>query len=64
MRVAIQGEAGQIIGVLEAEPKQFKTGSKGFYGTGKINNDGKRYQASVQLVEIGSKPSKPPKAGV
>ena len=63
MRVTVQGETGQIVGVLEAEPKQFKTGSKGYYGTGKLNNDGKRYQASVQLIEIGSKPNKPPKAG-
>lgn len=66
MRVTIQDERGQIIGVLEALPKQFKTGSRGYYGTGKINDNGKRYQASVQLVEIGSKPTSSkskPKAG-
>ena len=56
MRVTVQDERGQIAGVLEASPKQLKTGSRGYYGTGKINDDSKRYQASVMLVEIHSKP--------
>lgn len=60
MRVTVQDERGQIAGVLEASPKQFKTGSTGFYGTGKINQDGKRYQTSVMLVEIRSKPQPKP----
>ena len=59
MRVTVQDDRGQTAGVLEASPKQFKTGSRGFYGSGKINDNGKRYQASVMLVEIHSKP--PPK---
>lgn len=46
---------GEIIGNLVANAKQFKTGSRGFYGNSKIVIDGKRYQASVMLVEIGSK---------
>jgi hypothetical protein len=40
---------------LTATPKEFKTGSRGFYGQGKIEIDGKRYQVQIQLVEIGSK---------
>ncbi len=36
--------------------KDFKTGSKGYYGTGKMVAGGKRYQISIQVVEIGSKP--------
>jgi len=36
--------------------KDFKTGSKGFYGNGKMEAGGKRYQVSIQCVEIGSKP--------
>ncbi|RPH56613.1 MAG: hypothetical protein EHM81_12895, partial [Chloroflexi bacterium] len=44
------------VGVLMAEEKVFKTGSRGFYGMGKIPIGEKRYQVQVQLVEIGSKP--------
>lgn len=45
----------KMIGVLTVSPKDFKTGSRGFYGQSKIEIDGKRYQVQVQLVEIGSK---------
>jgi hypothetical protein len=38
------------------DKKDFKTGSKGYYGTGKMVTGGKRYQISIQAVEIGSKP--------
>ena len=38
------------------DKKDFKTGSKGYYGTGKMVAGGKRYQISIQVVEIGSKP--------
>ena len=40
---------------LAAAEKVFKTGSKGFFGMGKIQIGEKRYQVQVQLVEIGSK---------
>jgi len=46
----------QSIGVLTAAEKVFKTGSRGFFGMGKLQIDDKRYQVQVQLVEIGSKP--------
>jgi hypothetical protein len=46
----------QTIGVLTAAEKVFKTGSRGFFGMGKIQIDEKRYQVQVQVVEIGSKP--------
>ena len=46
---------GNMVGALVANSKQFKTGSRGFFGTGKIEMGGKRYQAQIQLVEIGSK---------
>ena len=45
----------QAVGILTAE-KAFKTGSRGYFGMGKIQIDDKRYQVQVQLVEIGSKP--------
>ena len=54
--VELKTDAGQAIGTLAAPPKDFKTGSKGFYANGKVEIDGKRYQVQVQLVEIGSKP--------
>ena len=46
---------GQLLGMFTLPPKDFKTGSKGFYANGKLEIDGKRYQAQIQLVEIGSK---------
>jgi hypothetical protein len=36
--------------------RTFSTGSRGFRSQGKVVIDGKRYQATMQLVEIGSKP--------
>jgi len=46
----------QAVGILMATAKPFKTGSKGYFGMGKIQMGAKRYQVQVQLVEIGSKP--------
>ena len=53
--VEIKTEDGKPVSVLVAAPKNFKTGSRGYHGQGKIEIDGKRYQTQVQLVEIGSK---------
>ena len=49
-------DSEKIVGMLAAEEKLFKTGSRGFFGMGKIQIGEKRYQVQVQLVEIGSKP--------
>ena len=38
--------------------KQFSTGSKGYNGHGKMQVGEKRYQISINVVEIGSKPNK------
>ena len=46
----------QAVGILTAAEKVFKTGSRGFFGMGKLQVGDKRYQVQVQLVEIGSKP--------
>ncbi len=51
-----------VVGLLTAEEKQFKTGSRGFFGMAKIQIGEKRYQVQVQLVEIGSKPKPEEKA--
>jgi hypothetical protein len=37
-------------------PKIFSTGSTGYYAGGKLVVDGKRYQVSLNVIEIGSKP--------
>jgi hypothetical protein len=46
---------GALVAMVTVPEKAFKTGSKGFYTNGKCEVHGKRYQMSVQLVEIGSK---------
>jgi hypothetical protein len=56
MICAIFKKDDETVGLLAVEEKQFKTGSRGFFGMGKIKIGEKRYQAQVQLVEIGSKP--------
>lgn len=48
--------SGKPLDMLQANPKNFKTGSTGYYAGGKIVLDGKRYQVSVSVVEVGSKP--------
>jgi hypothetical protein len=51
----LKTDEGKLLGVFTLPPKDFKTGSKGFYANGKVELDGKRYQTQIQLVEIGSK---------
>ncbi len=55
LSVEIKGN-DKVVGALAAAEKIFKTGSRGFFGVGKIQIGEKRYQVQVQLVEIGSKP--------
>lgn len=52
----IKTNTGELVSILSLPPKEFKTGSKGFYANSKVEIDGKRYQVQVQVVEIGSKP--------
>ncbi len=51
----IKTAEGQSVSIVSLPPKEFKTGSKGFYANGKVEIEGKRYQMQIQLVEIGSK---------
>jgi hypothetical protein len=53
--IVLKDDRGQVIGEIMAAEKQFKTGSRGFFGMSKLEIEGKRYQVQVQLVEIGSK---------
>ena len=51
----LKTDDGKPLSTLTVTPKNFKTGSRGYYANGKIEIDGKRYQMQIQLVEIGSK---------
>jgi hypothetical protein len=51
----LKSDNGQTLSVLSVAPKEFKTGSRGFYANQKTEIGGKRYQVQIQLVEIGSK---------
>lgn len=53
--IELKTDDGKPIGTVTAPPKVFSTGSRGFYVNTKLEIDGKRYQAQIQLVEIGSK---------
>jgi len=50
--IQLEGEK-QVFGLGK---KSFKTGSKGYYASGKMRAGGKNYQISILCVEIGSKP--------
>jgi uncharacterized protein (DUF2147 family) len=43
-----------------AQPKDFSSGSVGFYGSDKVTNpeSGERYQCGLTFTLIGSKPGK------
>ena len=49
-------ENDKVVGMLTAEQKLLKTGSRGFFGMAKVQIGEKRYQVQLQMVEIGSKP--------
>jgi hypothetical protein len=46
---------GETLGLLVLKPKEFTSGSTGFFGQGKLELEGERYQAQAQLVKIGSR---------
>ena len=50
---------GETVLSISLDPKQFKTGSRGYYANKKLEIDGVRYQVQIQMVEIGSKKSAP-----
>jgi len=55
MEAIIKSDDGKELGRIVLSRKQFKTGSVGFHGFGKIEIDGKRHQVNFMLIEIGSK---------
>jgi len=50
--IQLEGETQKFL----LNKKDFKTGSRGYHGVGKMMAGGKNYQVNVQCVEIGSKP--------
>ena len=54
--IEFKSSDSKLLGTLLAASRTFKTGSKGFYASGKVMIDSKMYQCSTNIVEIGSKP--------
>ena len=46
----LKTDSGQMLAILSAMPKQYSTGSQGFYANQKIEIGGKRYQVQLQLA--------------
>lgn len=53
----VKGPDGAVWGTITATAKEFKTGSVGFYASGKVENpkSGSRYQLGANIILIGSK---------
>ena len=51
----IKTEDGVTLGMIPLAPKDFKTGSRGYFGQGKVEVNGERLQVQIQAVIIGSK---------
>lgn len=58
MKVAIKSDLGETLTTIELKARTFSTGSRGYNGAFKVDNGGKRYQVTINAVEIGSKPNK------
>lgn len=54
LRAKIENEKELVS--IPLKPKIFRSGSKGLYGFGKRELNGKRYQVTIILTEIGTKP--------
>jgi hypothetical protein len=57
LTIEIKTSSGEVWGTLVAGAKEFKTGSVGFYASGKVTNprSGARYQVGMNIILIGSK---------
>jgi len=64
LTLEIKGPDGKPWGIVHAMPRNFNTGSVGYFGMGKIfnpENPMARYQFNMNLTVIGSKPREPAK---
>lgn len=55
LTATLRDDNGKSLGVIVLATKQFKSGSVGYHGQGKVEINGKRHQVQVQAVQIGSK---------
>jgi len=55
LTATLRDDNGESLGVIVLAAKEFKSGSAGFFGQGKVEIAGKRHQVQVQAVQIGSK---------
>jgi len=61
LQVVVVDSEGREWGRAYATPKEYSTGSVGFYATGKLVNPANpeaRYQAGLTFTLVGSKPEK------
>jgi hypothetical protein len=59
LQVVVIDNEGKEWGRMYAEPKEFSTGSVGFYASGKVLNPlnhEARYQVGITFTLVGSKP--------
>jgi hypothetical protein len=66
VKLAVRSDLGETLQTIELTPSTFSTGSRGYRANTKVQENGKRYQCNIQMVEIGSKPDngdKPAKKG-
>ena len=52
----IRDSDGKDLAIVPLAEKTFSSGSRGYFGQAKLDVNGERNQAQVQLVQIGSKP--------
>lgn len=56
LQLVVKDEDGQTVGMMFANKKEFSTGSKGYYASGKVALNGdERVQVSANFVLIHSK---------
>ncbi|MDR2095511.1 MAG: hypothetical protein LBP76_08330 [Treponema sp.] len=60
LEISIKDSDGKVWSTIYAPAKEFSTGSVGFYASDKTTNpeSGERYQCSLNITLIGSKPGK------
>jgi len=60
LEITIKDNEGKVWSTLYAHPKDFSTGSVGFYASDKVANpeSAERYQTGLSFTLIGSKPGK------
>ena len=60
LEITVKDSEGKVWSTMYAQAKDFSTGSVGYYASDKVTNPdgGERYQTSLNITLIGSKPGK------